>query len=184
MFKLQRLKRVLDQLAHMADSKCGNDNCSNLGSKRCSSCKSVVYCGAECQKNHWAAHKEACKSLKSSTEPASAPKKVMDYSPIVADRKLMDLCKAVKEGDLTMVILELKELKELKVDINGCLDGMEEVTPLKLAAQYGKTSCVRCLLGTSYAFGCPQPSRPHAPSPPPKKIALFGFVDCYYTFFF
>jgi hypothetical protein len=40
---------------------------------KCSRCKSVVYCGVECQRRHWKAHKPACKAAsaaktKSSTE--------------------------------------------------------------------------------------------------------------------
>jgi hypothetical protein len=32
------------------------------GLKRCKGCNSVRYCGADCQKEHWKAHKAACKA--------------------------------------------------------------------------------------------------------------------------
>ena len=41
-------------------SACGEDGAE----KKCSSCKSVQYCGQECQKLHWFSHKKVCKKLK------------------------------------------------------------------------------------------------------------------------
>lgn len=42
--------------------------CGKEGNKRCSRCKSVVYCSSDCQKAHWKQHKGECKYLsKSST---------------------------------------------------------------------------------------------------------------------
>ena len=39
--------------------------CASCGAtsklKSCSACKSVWYCGAECQRQHWKEHKVACK---------------------------------------------------------------------------------------------------------------------------
>jgi hypothetical protein len=41
--------------------KCGNPDCSKPGAKRCSKCKSILYCSKECQANHWkAVHKKVC----------------------------------------------------------------------------------------------------------------------------
>ena len=34
--------------------------CSNLGDLRCGKCKQVHYCSKECQKAHWATHKQTC----------------------------------------------------------------------------------------------------------------------------
>ena len=34
--------------------------CDGLGSMRCSKCKQVHYCGRECQRKHWATHKQEC----------------------------------------------------------------------------------------------------------------------------
>lgn len=40
---------------------CANRNCSNVGSKKCSICK-TRYCSKACQKQDWPTHKEQCKS--------------------------------------------------------------------------------------------------------------------------
>ena len=34
--------------------------CDKLGTMRCGKCKQVHYCGRECQRQHWAAHKQEC----------------------------------------------------------------------------------------------------------------------------
>jgi len=41
-------------------------HCENDAQLTCSRCRSVVYCRAECQKEHWKAHKEHCKEGASS----------------------------------------------------------------------------------------------------------------------
>lgn len=49
---------------------CGNPECKKPGSIktkdlfRCSRCRCVVYCGPECQKKHWKAHKPVCQQRK------------------------------------------------------------------------------------------------------------------------
>ena len=41
--------------------KCGNPDCSKPGAKKCSKCKSILYCSKKCQANHWkAVHKKVC----------------------------------------------------------------------------------------------------------------------------
>ena len=37
---------------------------STSATQRCSACHSVLYCGANCQKKHWSAHKETCKKIR------------------------------------------------------------------------------------------------------------------------
>ena len=41
--------------------QCGRDGAS----MQCSRCKSARYCGAECQRAHWKAHKPDCKKIAS-----------------------------------------------------------------------------------------------------------------------
>ena len=36
-------------------------NCNAMATKKCASCKLVVYCSKECQKKHWPVHKTVCK---------------------------------------------------------------------------------------------------------------------------
>ena len=43
---------------------CARNNCSSSATKICSACSQVYYCGQECQRTDWAAHKSVCKQLK------------------------------------------------------------------------------------------------------------------------
>ena len=46
-----------------APRACLNPNCSNEGTKRCSKCKAVRFCGPDCQALLWDSHKAFCKSI-------------------------------------------------------------------------------------------------------------------------
>ena len=37
--------------------------CSTIAKAICTGCKNIFYCTRDCQKKHWASHKEDCKSL-------------------------------------------------------------------------------------------------------------------------
>jgi hypothetical protein len=41
---------------------CGNVNCKKIGKHLCAGCVEEIYCSRECQKEHWSAHKLACKT--------------------------------------------------------------------------------------------------------------------------
>lgn len=41
---------------------CANPGCENPGKHLCSGCGGEIYCSRECQKAHWAVHKQTCKS--------------------------------------------------------------------------------------------------------------------------
>ena len=48
---------------------CANKKCDKVGVHLCSGCGEEIYCSKECQKEHWAIHKEACKAA---TKPQAA----------------------------------------------------------------------------------------------------------------
>ncbi|XP_051872860.1 ankyrin repeat and MYND domain-containing protein 2a isoform X1 [Pristis pectinata] len=51
--------------------------CGEKGAdKRCSICKTVIYCNQNCQKMHWFTHKKVCKKLKETREKQEAMEKV------------------------------------------------------------------------------------------------------------
>ena len=56
----------------MDKDRCGNKDCPNAGTKRCSRCKNKLYCSTDCQKDHWDAHKPDCAAAPPKTAPAGA----------------------------------------------------------------------------------------------------------------
>ncbi len=57
-------------------ARCENVGCTKNGTKKCSRCQLVFYCGEGCQKADWQKHKVTCVSTKSSTsseKPQNAP---------------------------------------------------------------------------------------------------------------
>ena len=56
------------------ETNCGQ--CSRPSKTKCSRCKLTYYCGVDCQKKDWSAHKKFCKSnsvIKKSTRSANEP---------------------------------------------------------------------------------------------------------------
>ncbi|KAJ7211625.1 hypothetical protein GGX14DRAFT_448903, partial [Mycena pura] len=47
--------------------------CGKHATLRCSGCKSILYCGVECQTQNWKIHKKDCKSLASGTNASAEP---------------------------------------------------------------------------------------------------------------
>ncbi|KII90499.1 hypothetical protein PLICRDRAFT_52227 [Plicaturopsis crispa FD-325 SS-3] len=56
------LLRALEQACNVR-CKCARRDCGKHSDKRCSKCRSVGYCSAECQKQDWKAHKLVCTVL-------------------------------------------------------------------------------------------------------------------------
>jgi len=57
--------------------KCGY--CENVGDQKCSACRAISYCSAECQKKHWKEHKVRCKEVRNEKLIIpTAPPKVYD----------------------------------------------------------------------------------------------------------
>eukprot|EP00985_Skeletonema_marinoi_P003294 scaffold1373_cov134-Skeletonema_marinoi.AAC.4 len=50
-----------DETVMMFCASCGTAENENIRLKKCNACKSVRYCGVQCQKDHRPQHKRACK---------------------------------------------------------------------------------------------------------------------------
>ena len=50
---------------------CSNPSCSEPGTLKCGRCKKVRYCGQDCQRSQWSAHKAACKAASKANTPKS-----------------------------------------------------------------------------------------------------------------
>ncbi|AGE50876.1 histone-lysine N-methyltransferase / SET domain containing protein [Paramecium bursaria Chlorella virus CVB-1] len=71
---------AIDNLEIKKNMVCYAEGCSNTENlKRCSVCRNVRYCSAECQKAHWKCHKQCC-----------APKKKISILPEGYGFKVMD----------------------------------------------------------------------------------------------
>lgn len=64
-------RRGQQRVALRSCAGCGATEDSLRSFGKCEGCKQVVYCGRECQKRDWKAHKKACKAA------ASAPTRVI-----------------------------------------------------------------------------------------------------------
>lgn len=58
------------RLSEMAASKatCAHCGKEGVGFQRCSTCKQISYCGAQCQKAAWKGHKKICAKPRPATE--------------------------------------------------------------------------------------------------------------------
>ncbi|KAF2124566.1 hypothetical protein P153DRAFT_370962 [Dothidotthia symphoricarpi CBS 119687] len=54
--------------------------------KECNKCHSVLYCGKDCQKAHFKAHKKACPSLAQEYSKTHEPKMASRAPPRAGDR--------------------------------------------------------------------------------------------------
>jgi hypothetical protein len=59
---------------------CAVSDCECVGIYQCSTCKSVFYCGAGHQRNHWPIHKDKCKELTASYKIRVANLEAIDNS--------------------------------------------------------------------------------------------------------
>ena len=59
----------VDNYTRAKDEKaitCARNACDKNGTKTCTACKLVKYCSSECQRAHWATHRESCLKNRSS----------------------------------------------------------------------------------------------------------------------
>ena len=69
---------------------CGNPSCNNIGTKKCSVCRSTYYCSRECQRKNWSKHKTQCQPPDSS--------KINCIKIKAGEYKTMDDLKLLMEG--------------------------------------------------------------------------------------
>eukprot|EP00884_Botryococcus_braunii_P021620 jgi/Botrbrau1/8141/Bobra.0308s0031.1 len=55
-----------------ACAECGTKGCAGGKLLECSGCRSVAYCGRDCQLKHWPSHKAACKAKQAQARGASS----------------------------------------------------------------------------------------------------------------
>jgi hypothetical protein len=66
--RLTMLREGIIDVQEVAEEKCTNEECSNIGLYLCKSCMYAIYCCASCQKQDWKIHKPFCLRLRSFTE--------------------------------------------------------------------------------------------------------------------
>ena len=100
--------------------ECHNLSCSAEGTKRCSRCGQVTYCGAECQAICWKAHRKICKKsaahgMKMLSILARAGGVLVPWSPMIPHlgvegvSEMLD-CDAVVYGELHPETNEVRNL--------------------------------------------------------------------------
>ena len=142
---------------------CGEAASTTLKLQRCTACRSVAYCGRDCQLAHWKQHKRRCKAIKAERS-AEAAKRIV---AAVYGRDLAGLKKLmVSEGGASVDAFDAKGWTALLVAAcRGLLDfvvvlvdkgdnldlAMESgATPVYMAAQNGHHEAV-CLLADNGA---------------------------------
>ena len=76
---------------------CNASGCKSNGKLVCSSCKSVKYCGKDCQQRHWKSHKPNCRPMK--TNVALNEEDQDEYVDILPLRTRVSLSTGKISGD-------------------------------------------------------------------------------------
>lgn len=159
----------------MADRKCANKGCSNLGKHLCSGCGEEIYCSKDCQKAHWASHKNACNSA---VKPeAVAFMKSLDSLSIKQLKNVMKAKAASYEGKKKAIVLTKLESIVEKPNLVKFVEEhvvLSEVEALLSAASAesggagGPTSSSSGSKGSSKATKSSLPA--NQPMPTPKQL--------------
>ena len=88
--------------------------CGQLAKNKCSGCQQVSYCGRECQRSDWKAHKKECKTGTATKNARKKKKKEEEAARVRGGSGREPTMKEFEEG-----VLAGKSVKELKMVIEG-----------------------------------------------------------------
>ena len=93
---------------------CSNPACSEPGNLKCGRCKNARYCGQDCQRSQWSAHKAACKAASQSNAPKSNCY-VLRAEPQTANAPILDnIAGQIVPFHLSDLGDEVKEMRQLE----------------------------------------------------------------------
>ena len=78
---LEEVSRLVERLSLAAS--CAHCGTQDVALQRCSICKHVWYCGAQCQKKSWTAHKKTCASLEDAYQQFRAANAAGDWHGVL-----------------------------------------------------------------------------------------------------
>eukprot|EP01084_Bolivina_argentea_P214252 363762_1 len=87
---------------------------------RCSRCKSIYYCGMQCQKKNWKEHKKQCKKMKQQhnqqvdTYISCPPKYVCNVCKMIGDHWVMQCPKSVQSKCKSKITKTQQQQKQIK----------------------------------------------------------------------
>ena len=175
-------------------TSCGAAESATLKLKKCTGCRSVQYCGRDCQRQAWSAHKGTCRCLQE--EASTRLDEAVQGNDVAAVKSLMAEGVACA-GDSSLLWPSLNgrhDLVEALLDnTNGNAAEANVVTdygsPVFLAAQGGHLDTVRILHVKGNAdlnqgnlrccrrrHGVPRLTPPPPPSP---RGGRAGHLECY-----
>ena len=158
-----------------ADKCCASCGKAGDGLKRCTACKSVWYCGVQCQIDHRKAHKKECKRIKKDLEashqtPAAA----------VGASAALNLSNTDRQGDASPAPPDEEDTTEPKKECPVCL------VPLPLDGRHasywsccGQTVCCGCDAETERALCITNRKRKDKKLPPIQDSCAFCRVPIY-----
>ncbi len=103
--------------------------CKKPSKKTCSRCKSVAYCGRECQKKAWKAHKRVCKPVEETSSLSLPPPP--PQNPTDAEMNAAAAIKATLPPDAAakaLTPMELQELLSSSSEARSLRDKVDQVT--------------------------------------------------------
>ena len=87
--------------------------CGKRAEKRCSTCHTVMYCNTECQRKHWAEHKEICKNTATPNFSGFVYSASFGHNLTSGDYSKIDeaIVHSTVEGDLKVLTSQFENLR-------------------------------------------------------------------------